>query len=203
MNRSSTAPSLLLGRFNAKWVPAPNGCHIWTGARTQGGYGIIWIANSRKRAHRVAYELKFGAIPDGTSEPLVVRHKCDNPPCVNPDHLELGTRADNSRDMVVRGRHWLHPVTHCPQGHPYSGENLYRNPGGFRQCRTCVNAASRVGKERKRRSLGAKPQKHLTAEQARAIREQYASGHVTQRGLAERYSVSQPTISAVIHGRHQ
>ena len=74
-------------------------CVIWTGYcnAARGGYGIT---GRRKRAHRVAWEKAFGEIPDG----LHVLHRCDNPPCVNPEHLFLGTHADNMRDMCDKGR---------------------------------------------------------------------------------------------------
>lgn len=71
-------------------------CWIWQGALRPNGYGQI---NSR-RAHRVSYETFNGPIPAGH----VVMHKCDNPPCVNPEHLVTGTQADNMRDMRVKGR---------------------------------------------------------------------------------------------------
>ena len=71
-------------------------CIEWTGARSAAGYGRL----GTKYAHRVAYEKAHGPIARG----MVVRHRCDNPPCVNPAHLELGTQADNMRDMAVRGR---------------------------------------------------------------------------------------------------
>lgn len=75
-------------------------CIEWTGLKDRKGYGRIGVDGSTLAAHRVAYAEFVGPVPDG----LVVRHKCDNPPCINPDHLEVGTQADNARDMVERGR---------------------------------------------------------------------------------------------------
>jgi hypothetical protein len=81
-------------------VPTERGCLEWTGHRNKAGYGQFWLDGHNMTASRVAYEMNHGDIPEG----MVVRHKCDNPPCVNPDHLEIGTPADNSRDKVERGR---------------------------------------------------------------------------------------------------
>lgn len=79
-------------------------CLIWTGATNKpGGYGQIRLGGKLRvivRVHRLAYELTFGAIPDG----LIVRHTCDNTLCCEPGHLELGTQTDNMRDMIERGR---------------------------------------------------------------------------------------------------
>lgn len=74
----------------------PDACWEYQGCRHDHGYGLI----STRYAHRFSYELHFGPFP----QTLHVRHKCDNPPCVNPAHLELGTHADNMRDMANRGR---------------------------------------------------------------------------------------------------
>lgn len=76
-------------------------CWLWTRARSH-GYGKVWSPDERRvvSAHRVAWELTNGAIPDG----LCVLHRCDNPPCVRPDHLFLGTIKDNNDDKLNKGR---------------------------------------------------------------------------------------------------
>lgn len=76
------------------------GCAEWRGRRTPQGYGVVYFGDRPHGAHRVSHEIHTGPIPEG----LMIRHKCDNPPCVNPDHLETGTSEDNVRDAVERGR---------------------------------------------------------------------------------------------------
>jgi hypothetical protein len=84
----------------------PSGCWLWTGALTSTGYGQIGMGSKTDgtrrphKAHRVAWELSRGKIPQGMS----VLHHCDNPPCVNPDHLFIGTQKDNAQDMGRKGR---------------------------------------------------------------------------------------------------
>ena len=91
-------------RFWAKVAKAgPNECWLWTAYRSAFGHGqfrVSKVPNRKDNAARIAYALSFGPIPDG----MVIRHKCDNPPCVNPAHLEIGTHADNVADRVKRGR---------------------------------------------------------------------------------------------------
>lgn len=78
----------------------PDACWEWTKGRHRQGYGKIKVDRRHLFAHRVAWELTHGTIPDG----LLVLHKCDNPPCCNPAHLFLGTHQDNSDDMIAKGR---------------------------------------------------------------------------------------------------
>jgi hypothetical protein len=77
-----------------------NGCTVWTGPTDKDGYGKITFLGKDWRAHRLAWASAHGPIPDG----MVVRHKCDNPPCIGLDHLELGTYGDNATDRVRRDR---------------------------------------------------------------------------------------------------
>ena len=90
-----------LERFERKFRVTPS-CWIWTSGKTSRGYGMFVFKGKSMPAHRFAYQFYIGEIPPGN----VIRHKCDNPSCVNPDHLEIGTPADNSKDMTNRGRSW-------------------------------------------------------------------------------------------------
>lgn len=77
-----------------------SGCWNWTGSKNPDGYGKTHFNGSDLRAHRLSYEHYIGPIPEG----MLVRHKCDNPSCINPDHLEIGTTQDNVNDRCLRKR---------------------------------------------------------------------------------------------------
>lgn len=81
-------------------VNEQTGCHEWIGAASSFGHGNINVDGKYWKVHRYAWTLARGAIPDG----MCVCHHCDNPPCINPEHLFLGTRKDNSDDMYRKGR---------------------------------------------------------------------------------------------------
>ena len=139
-------PTPLRERFFAKVIVILDGprpvddapCWTWTGARAGGNggrvnggrvYGVVWPGPGGKRAdyaHRVSYRLAYGLIPPGRE----VHHRCVNPLCVNPAHLEALTHGEN----VAAGGNAA--KTHCPAGHPYDQANTYWHRGN-RLCRAC------------------------------------------------------------------
>lgn len=121
-----------------------SGCWVWQRSVMNSGYGRIYTGFDRDMgAHRAAYLVWKGEIAAG----MVVMHTCDNRLCINPDHLTLGTKADNSRDMVSKGRNvspgWK--KTACPRGHSYDRINIK----GARYCSICHRATMLRHRERK------------------------------------------------------
>lgn len=93
-------------RFEDKIFYSPDGCWYWTAGLTTTGYGIFWTGKKFMKAHRFSYELYKAKIPKSKNpQAYCILHKCDNPLCVNPDHLALGSMQDNSSDMVKKRRH--------------------------------------------------------------------------------------------------
>lgn len=154
-----------MGRTRKNRIPTPleyferrikrvkSGCWLWVGQLMPSGYGVFRHRDmKRDLAHRAAWILYKGPIGR-----LYVCHKCDTPSCANPDHLFLGTAADNAADAKAKGR-LKNPnrggnqrKTHCPQGHSYADAYRYIDRNGFnvRLCRTCAIERSRKARQSK------------------------------------------------------
>ncbi len=125
------------------------GCHIWTGALNNMGYGQVRVRGKTRLAHRVAYERAHGPLPAG----LNALHSCDTPACVNAAHLHPGTHHENVIEKVERGRDPNHQKTTCPAGHSYDIKNTYVWRGR-RFCRRCNVIASAKRDERAAKKAG-------------------------------------------------
>ena len=127
----------LAERLWSRVVEQPNGCREWTGSTNSKGYGVIGVDYKTVLTHRLAWTLTNGPIPEG----MKVLHHCDNPSCCNVGKcLFLGTMADNTADMVAKGRCHNKSKTHCVNDHPYDEANTYVDSHGWRQCRICKRA---------------------------------------------------------------
>jgi hypothetical protein len=138
-------------RFLSK-IDASGDCWIWTGARNTDGYGIFGFRDPGVRngvrhqvAHRSAWEILVGPIPDG----LVIDHLCRTPACVNPDHIEPVTQRTNNLRGYSRAS-MNAKKTVCVRGHALTPDNLLRKAGRIRQCREC----NRQNHDRRNRAEG-------------------------------------------------
>lgn len=132
-----------LRRFESRVAVDPDsGCWLWAGGISSNGYGAFSVAYKSIAAHRFAYQLLVGPIPNG----LELDHLCRNRACCNPDHLEAVTHLVNQRRRPQR--------THCKRGHEYTTENTYLKANGDRQCKECVRISSRARAAKKREQAG-------------------------------------------------
>jgi hypothetical protein len=145
---------------------ASTGCWNWQGAINSTGYGQVRVNGKTRKTHRVMHELLVGPIRKG----LELDHRCRNHTCCNPAHLEPVTHRVNSQRGI---RSWqLLAKTHCPQGHPYSGDNLRLSRHG-RNCRTCEKARNQPRDKAARKAYdAARYQLNKEAVKAR-VRENY------------------------------
>lgn len=135
------------------WIVTSSECWEWKGPRNDAGYGLFTLVRmgyDKVRAHRVMYEERHGETPKG----LLIRHRCDNPPCVNPDHLLIGTQAQNASDMRERGRRleWEKNGMKCANGHDVSNNDNVTHIKGRRTCLQCKRDRSK--RYAARRALG-------------------------------------------------
>lgn len=134
--------SNLIARFENK-INKTEYCWIWTASKTDQNYGVIWLNGKYVRSHRVSYMIYKGDLDPS----LVIDHLCKNTLCVNPQHLDQVTQAENiKRGVAGKVNNAQRNKTHCPSGHQYS--SVTKN--GYRQCRVC---RTRQQKEYRRRKL--------------------------------------------------
>ena len=141
------------------------GCWLWTGSTQPKGYGTF---ERGQLAHRWAYENWVGQIPDG----FQIDHLCRVKSCVNPQHLEPVTPAENVRRAIPFWG-WVNPDT-CTNGHPYTEANTYTSPTGSRQCRECRSARDKDVVRARRIARGEPPEGRVSDE--------CRNGHTGQRG---------------------
>lgn len=139
-----------LDRFMDKVSPEPNtGCWLWLGGYGHNGYGRFKLNGVDTSANRASLILHgVSVLPE-----QMACHRCDNPPCVNPEHLFAASQSENMMDARRKGRvptHYNSAKTSCIRGHALSGNNLIVLHGKGRACRTCKNASDRQRRRQKR-----------------------------------------------------
>lgn len=159
---------------------AASGCWEWQGFRSPKGYGRVNAPRGRKVfAHRVAWLLSRFVLPEG----MLVLHRCDNPPCVNPDHLFMGTHADNSRDMVAKGRRF----------NPMRSAESRRKAARFGDDHWARRHPELVVRGERRSDF--------TESDIRAIRDDYAAGGLSTRKLGAKYGISGAHAYSIVSRR--
>lgn len=140
-------------RFADKFTRPRSGCWEWTASKQPSAYGKYWTGDKLVRAHRHSFEVFCGPIPDGK----YVCHRCDNPACVNPDHLFLGSNSDNMKDCHGKNRlkGAFKKQTTCKRGHSLDAPTVYvridRNGRIVRTCNVCKAIYKRAHYSRARR----------------------------------------------------
>lgn len=202
--RPKSTPEQTIARFWSKVDRSggPDACWEWQAGRRPGGYGSFGVQIDEWRtmalAHRVAWELTNGPIPDG----LWVLHRCDNPPCCNPAHLFLGTPKDNTQDAVYKGRMGKLTAGQVIEMRELAAEGLtvYDLAERFRVTPAAVGQIVR-GQSYSHipGALGKRGGQKITEAQAQQIRTMARTMKQTQ--IARALGLSDASVSRVLHGR--
>lgn len=187
------------------FVDRKGSCWIWRGRKSEKGYGVF---GDNKKAHRVAYELVKGAIPEG----MFVCHHCDNPPCVNPDHLFLSDAQGNMNDMWEKGRGYTKltdaQVREIRQKYVESriGQRKLAEEYGVTQPQIgyIVRGEQRrkAGGPIQKRGNGFKRSTLITDQQAKEIRKRFQQGEST-KVLSKEFGISHSYASTIAHGKQR
>lgn len=161
-----------VSRFKSKLVLSDSGCLEYSGPRHTKGYGRVYLRFTEILAHRIAWEIEHGPIPHG----MAVCHRCDNPPCCNPEHLFLGTIKDNSLDMLRKGRG-------CIFGNRWTGYGKSWPKNSIQKTRE-NRAASRI---------------KLTPDDVHAIRNAYSKGGMSYDDLATLFGKPRTQIFSALN----
>lgn len=183
-------------------VVTSTGCWEWTGTRNEQGYGRAWLDGSHKAAHRLAAHLWINDFAYGDF-PLMVCHRCDNPPCVNPDHLFIGSAHDNMSDAASKGRL---PGVPGPRPdlliHPREracvtcGVTYAPDPNHRGRSIACSLACGKASGANKRRGKGLT----ITPAMAAEVKSLLAAGW-TGKAVAEHLAISRASVSHIKNGK--
>jgi hypothetical protein len=117
-------------------------CWVWNGANIN-GYGRMYFQGKQRFSSHVSAHLFLGFKFPENSQSVYICHRCDNPRCVNPAHLFIGTPTDNVQDAIAKGRRYEQPrLKQCQRGHAFTPENTYIKPNGRRNCKACLKLAA-------------------------------------------------------------
>lgn len=200
---------VLIERFSTKWVKdEASGCHLWIGAKLPKGYGFMKLPRERRQiyAHRLAYLIHYGEIPDR----MQVCHRCDNPSCVNPEHLFVGSSQDNHDDMKVKGRstygernarakltdEQVAQIRMAAEAGE-SNEAIAERFGIHKATVSRIAVGSRWGKATRKPPRKTPHRTVLSDRDVIAVRAMWEAG-LKQREIAEKFGTSQTQISRIV-----